>query len=477
MNRRSPPAPPESEDVQRWAVTGLRVRMLQGDWRRDLETVIHRQLGAVRREAQGQVSIGVNPFRTLCRELAVLYDTPPTVATTATISAAAAQVVDLGLSFAGYWSAMQDVQAMCLGAREWLVRLEREERPDLPVRHYVRAVRPDLVVCRASPWAPSVPVVVEEAQLRERDEVEEWVWECWDAEARRYAILSADRSRDLTEEYGATGDWPTWLVDEVGRGTVPYVLHHARQKTDRMWDYTEGQELVDGTMDAAVLDNMVRHVALDASWPQRWILGARPMGAGLSGSDDGRQHSIVTDPASVLLLESDGETQGQPQVGQWAAGADASMLDGVLADRLARLAQDAGVPPSDLQRSGTARSGAAIALTNEGKRRAQARYSEAFRAGDERMCRLLAMSINADPLLGLTLPTTGYEVVYTKIPLSPEELDARRRNALELLAAGLMSRVQAYAEVHGVSMDAAAEAVRTMTPGPEVSGPPSADVS
>ena len=40
-------------------------------------------------------------------------------------------------------------------------------------------------------------------------------------------------------------------------------------------------------------------------------------------------------------------------------------------------------------------------------------------------------------------PEGGYSVQYRSIPLSGSELDARRKHALELLDAGLMTRVEA----------------------------------
>ena len=36
-------------------------------------------IGSVRRNACGPLSLALNPFRNICRELSVLYDNPPTV--------------------------------------------------------------------------------------------------------------------------------------------------------------------------------------------------------------------------------------------------------------------------------------------------------------------------------------------------------------------------------------------------------------
>ena len=107
-----------------------------------------------------------------------------------------------------------------------------------------------------------------------------------------------------------------------------------------------------------------------------------------------------------------------------------------------RLAQDAGVSPADIQRmGGTARSGYAIQLSNEGKREAQRSYALSFRASDEQLVMTAAILLNR--VLGTQYPEGGYSVQYRSIPLSGAELDARRKHALELLDAGLMTRVEA----------------------------------
>ena len=46
-------------------------------------------------------------------------------------------------------------------------------------------------------------------------------------------------------------------------------------------------------------------------------------------------------------------------------------------------------------------------------------------------------------VLGTQYPEGGYSVQYRSIPLSGSELDARRKHALELLDAGLMTRIDA----------------------------------
>jgi hypothetical protein len=117
-------------------------------------------------------------------------------------------------------------------------------------------------------------------------------------------------------------------------------------------------------------------------------------------------------------------------------------LEAVISAIANRLAQDAGVSPADIQRmGGTARSGYAIALSNEGKRDQQRRFAPSFREADERLVMTTAILLNR--ATGSDYPESGYSVSYRAIPLSGQEMEARRRHALEMLEAGLMSRVEA----------------------------------
>jgi hypothetical protein len=165
-------------------------------------------------------------------------------------------------------------------------------------------------------------------------------------------------------------------------------------------------------------------------------------------------------------------------VGQFQAGADVEKMQGVLESMTARLAVSMGVPPSDLQRmTSTARSGAAIALTNEGKRTAQRRAAVSMRDSDERLVALSAILLNR--FLGFPAgqgyPESGYQVRYKELPLSPDERRARREDVLALLEAGLMTQAEAYQEMHpGLSFEVAArrvEALEAAAPAPVAPAP------
>jgi hypothetical protein len=185
---------------------------------------------------------------------------------------------------------------------------------------------------------------------------------------------------------------------------------------------------------------MLFHAIKDSSWPQRYIIGAEPQGGTIEGGIAGVRREVVSDPATVLMLRASDEQQ--PVIGQWQAGCDVTQLENTISAFANRLAQDAGVSPADIQRmGGTARSGYAIQLSNEGKRDAQKVYSQSFRASDEQL--VMTAAILANRAMGSQFPEGGYSVQYRSIPLSGAELDGRRKHALELLDAGLMTRIDA----------------------------------
>lgn len=73
------PIPPDLVEAERWSHTRLRRRMLDGEWKQDLEDRIQAQLGTTRREAWGAVDMSANVFRVVCQALSALYDRAPRV--------------------------------------------------------------------------------------------------------------------------------------------------------------------------------------------------------------------------------------------------------------------------------------------------------------------------------------------------------------------------------------------------------------
>lgn len=475
----NPPTPRNAAESNRWDETRQRRRMLEGTWRDDLERRLQSHLGSVRRDAWGPISLALNPYKNICRELSVLYDAEPAVMHDQIEDPGIARALSLG----GLWQMMQRVQVFTLGLNECFVRPHVDDRG----RFSFRMVTPDFVRAYATMDDPRNPVALLEYRMRRLPATEPggprplgWTidhYDISDPEAPVYSVHIADddgtMGADVSAVYLSTESNPdgNFIGDAYpfrrtsGRPFIPYQLYHSSGGGGHLFSPYDGQELVEASLDLSVLHQMVVHVFRDASWPQRYVVNVEPSGISIVETIDGARAEVVTDPASLLQFASipDAEGQGQPMIGQFSAGGDPGKMEETLANMVARVASDAGVPPSDVQRlGGTARSGAAISLTNEGKRQAQRRFASVFRASDERLVGMCAAMSNraTGAQDGARYVEGGYRVLYHELPLSPDERRARREDAIAMLEAGLVSPIQAYQELHpGVTRAQATRAI------------------
>lgn len=449
----SPPAPSDSTEAARWEHTRRRRRLLEGTYLDDLRQRLQEHVGTVRSQAWGPPDMSANPFRALCRELAVLYVSgAPDTRHLAELAGDDLDPLRVAIADTGLWAQSTRFQAATIACREYLRRVDVDELGEV----LVRPVPSDLVLAWAHADRPSVPVAVQEIRPRKSPITGKPVW-TWDVvdiadpQAPIYRIVEA-------KDGGRHGDdWTALILGEDQSGDaypyrkadgtpiLPYVLYHAEDQGDRLWDAYEGVEALEGALTLMVLWSMWVHVVRDASWPQRVIINGRVAGTESAGMQQGARVEVVVDPAVVISVVPLVEEQAV-SIGQWVPGADANDLGAAIASYGSRLLVDAGVPPSDVERVGSdARSGYAISLTNDGKRAAQRRFAASFRDADERLIAVIATLLNR--ATGTNYPEDGYSVIYQAIPLSPDELDARRTNILELLGAGLMGPSDALIEL------------------------------
>lgn len=450
-----PPAPGVVSEAQRVEHSRHRYAMMEGRWLPLLEARLEAQLGSVRRAAWGVPDISNNPMRTVCYELSSLYESEPDIRHN---TAGEGFVSDLiggeGLiARAGLWPQMARFQALTIALREMWLRVDVVDG-----RLVYRPVPPHLTFADADPARPTVPTVYGELRLRTIEGRYIWTFDVWDIRnkaAPSFKVVEAldgwEYGRDLTAAlYGQTFDgdaYPAAWRRQDGTPVIPAVLYHASTYGDRLFDPFAAIELYEGSLNLAVLYSYLNHCLRDASYPQRYAVGVRVSGMGGSDLGSGAARSeVTTDPTTILMLDPVSETS-QPFIGSWTAGSDPEKLEATIAAVAHRLATDAGLAPSELQRtSGSARSGYAISLSQEGKRSAQRRYVMQFRSADELLIGLSAVLVNRWAEANGTptnYPEGGYSVIYREIPLSPDELRARREHVLAMLGAGLMDQVEA----------------------------------
>jgi hypothetical protein len=450
-----PPTPPERVDAMRWTHTRARRRLMEGEWERDLDERVRKHVGHVRRNAWGPVDLSRNPYRVTCRALATLYDEGAPDLRNDQDAAALREA----MAASGVWSTMPRHQSLTIGCRQYLMRVTATE--DGKLRY--RPVPPDLVVAESTMAAPEEPTRIAELRWmvdpKKPDDPAggKWVWEVHDIqdlERPFHRVYVADRAGGIGEDVSASlmdggAEEGDGYLDRLSDGTpiLPWVIHHAERRGDRLWDPYDQRELMEGALNVGVLNSFWLHVVKDASWPQRYAAGARPVGSGVvETTGDATRSELVTDPAVLVVLELLPDQVGQAVIGQWEAGGDPKPLLEAIQSYGMDLAIDAGVSPSNIQRSEGPMSGFAISLNEQGKRQAQLRFREHFRWSDERMAAISAALLNR--ATGSALPESGYTAVYRTIPLSPEELRSKREHVLALMGAGLMSPIDAYLELH-----------------------------
>jgi hypothetical protein len=160
----------------------------------------------------------------------------------------------------------------------------------------------------------------------------------------------------------------------------------------------------------------------------------------------GPRVAVPADPASIIAFEGIQEGM-QPMIGQFKSGADIGQLTEAISEYELRLAQYANLPASDIQRvRGAARSGYSIALSNEGKRKAQNRYKAQQMRGDIELIGLVAMMSNRER--GTSYPEKGYSIAYTAIEASPREAENQRKQIEFELRLGMIGPVDAYRKLN-----------------------------
>jgi len=409
-------------------------------FREDLMKRMALAIGKVRRDAWGEPDMTGNPALSVYTQLAALY----TVQGEFFCPDGGQELADLVIE-AGFWGLMARVQRDTLAFREMCVRVEvtDEGKPTF------RPIFPDMCVIETDPRDPNTILMFRELCWSGLG----WVWHELEIRPEKggpyYHVLD-EQGRDVTEavlgapdveavELGQTYPY----VNEAGEAFIPVVLYHAAH-TGQTWDPWAYSEVFEGSLNVGVLLTFYQHLVKNAAWAQRWVMGARPVGAEVEGDSGSERHVIVADPATVLGLEpTDSDREVQPQVGQWTSPIDtAAIFDSIcLYER--RILLLAGVQPPDVTRQDAdIRSGYSLAVSREAVREQQRAFEPQFRMGDLTLIRMVAWLLRVRT--GRILPATGYRIAYRALPRSPAELAAEREHLLKLLEQRLIDRATVY---------------------------------
>lgn len=375
-----PPTPDDPADAERWDHSRERRRFLYGEHEGDLQSAIRQDLGTIREQAWGKADLSSNPFLAIWTRLAALFNAEPQVTGPANAAEFLTAVTDSGL-----WSLMQRVQRDTLGLREMLLRVDVEPGldGDAPELLY-RPVFPDMVTAQADPRRPQRPVRVEEWQPLNGGWVRH-VLDVQDPAAPVYQVLN-ERGDDLSEVVlGGDHSGANYPYRNAwGRPVLPYVMFHASE-TGFLWDPKTMREIIEGSKKLSIYLTYWGHVVRNVAWAQRWAANAKPLGVEAvddgSGTGRGGRAEIVTDPATLLMLQGIDEDGKLPiQIGQWTSPVDPEAMLRAIAMYERRILSLAGVKAPDVTRTeADIRSGYSLAVAREDVTELQGVYKPLMR--------------------------------------------------------------------------------------------------
>tara|TARA_Y100001973_G_scaffold5278_1_gene7428 strand:- start:3147 stop:4601 length:1455 start_codon:yes stop_codon:yes gene_type:complete len=449
------PLPKSAADQERWLYSAKVRRILYGKWQEDLERRLQLEVGSTRAAVISICDTSHNLTQSLANTLAQSYVRPPLISNP---EPAEALIGEGGaLARAGYFALMSRFERDLIALRELLLAVSVTPAGDL----VLRPVFPDYVVAQADPNDPSRAVEIAELRLRDvPGHGRVWAYDVYSISGvPSYRVVGASgdlENKDITPEAlgvpAAIGDaYP--FRDSEGAPVLPFVFYHAN-RTAGLFDPWAYSTVVEGTLSIGVFYSFLAHCMRSASWPQRAAIGLVP--SGLSPNQSGRVQEIVTDPTSLLTLTSDPSFDGQGFLHQFAPASDPDSLMSVIASFERTLVSAAGVSAADFARiSGDPRSGYSLSITRaalrEQQRKIEPQLTGDGETGDTGLFRLCAIMLNrwaeSQGMAG-TLPESGYSIDYQGVPMSTAEKEAQRRALLEMIAAGLMSPVDAFIELN-----------------------------
>ena len=474
------PTATNDEDAARWELTSARHRLMDGAWYEDLRGFMQQHVDPGRLAVWGAPNQSFNLFKMLVSQVNCIYDEEASVRNNA-FTPESEKLLGLVMP----WPRMQKHAGYVLGMRESAVRIEHSRKYPLGIN--LRLVTPDYLETEAPLDAPTLPHLVREARPRKLGGEHLYLWDTWDVRDPERPSFTIRRggpdSEDVTAEVMTPQEW-AWRSPVDQRPYLPWTVYHAAD-AGVPWDPAEWHELVHGTLSVAMLWTFWMHAVKEASWDQKYAIDLLLQGVENRGRGRAAHSRVAVDPASLLMFVS---KDGRGSVGSIAASIDPMRLAEAIVMYQSLIAVHLGISASDITFGPSeAKSGVAMSLTRDGLRRVQRRYFPQFRAGDEELVQKIAWVHNAfrDPVLP-ALPTEGYRVAHTSLPLTTEEIRGILERNAKLLELGLksevdvliemepgLSRDEAMAQLRGVAQERAALR-RSVTAPPGVAGRPTA---
>lgn len=434
--------PASPVDAARWQHTRQRRRLLEDLWEEDITTRLGERLTAGRVTNLGRPIMSLNLFQAAVSQLAVQYDSPPTVTNPALSDPATADVWALVQADSHIWEMAQSNAESTIGLRENLVKILRgADGPRLTM------VAPDTVTIETAVGDPDKIVILQEAGVYMIGEKPEPCWTTWDISdplMPTRKITTAD-GQDVSTV--ADPNWEGWVdFYEDGSPYIPYVRYRAKW-TPKTWDAWSWSILVEAAIDTAILWTCWSKWVLDASWSQRYVIDLMLQGLTVTGSGAGATASVEADPTSILCFQTRGEKSGTAS--SFAPPGNPKELADSIMTFQGSVLSNIGIHPADLEATSQPSSGVAIQLKRSSQRRIAKKYLPQFRAGDQELLKKLSATYNSMAVEGSpALPEEGWAIEYHLPESSADEVMAELAQDLKMIAEGLASKVDVYQKLH-----------------------------
>ena len=430
--------PADPEDAARWEHTRIRRRMLEGHWEQDISQRLNEKLTPGRTYNLGKPVQSLNLFASTVRQLAVQYDSSPTVNNPDLSEAQQVEWATM-MGQAHLWAIMQRASESVIGLRETFLQVSWVVDPLNPDggQVVVAPLTPDTVVTETRPGDPDCVLVLKAARCYTVGDkvIPAWaVWDIKDPSSPHFRV--EDASGKVITEQVVTDPQPWPYLKEGGVPYLPFVKYRA-QDTAEPWDAYALSELVHAALDTAILWTAWAKCVLDASWSQRWVIDLMLQGMSISGSGAAVTGSVETDPTSILVFSSRGDKPGS--VGQYTTPVDPAAMALSILTFQSSVLSNIGIHPADLEASTSAQSGVAIQLKRSSQRRLAMRMLPQFRAGDTALLGLMARISNT---FGETsYPTEGWELTYHLPEATVDEFIAELDRDERMVRLGFISKL------------------------------------
>lgn len=456
----------EQERVKRQE---LRWNILMEEWDAEALSWIGKHVQADRLSTWGPPDTSINALASNARQLTTpgLYGSQPRVGNPKGDGSMLTDPDGL-LAASGFWTKQQHVQYMAVGMGDAVVC---DDLDSGGLAH--RLVEPHCLVVETAFGRPDVVIRLYELRVRWHAQLGGAVW-TWDmfsmmpGEEPQFAILLSD-GKPATNMWiegappeGLTGAAYTWRDPDLGgEPFIPYTVYRAVD-TGFTWNTQHMRGAVMGTLNGAKVETFIGRAALDAT-------GSCAIGVDIefggvdtrteSGAPGGPQvRTVQLSPGAFMSARSVAEAKN-PMITQIGPGANLPILTDYATLQQNRLAVAAGLSPTDITRTGgNPTSGAALAISDAGRRRFSSRVAPLFRRADiERLRKIASMLKNVGIYKG---PTAGWTVKYPEIELSPEERAAVREDTDWQVSKGYLTDTEAYQRYNpGTSAEDAREAI------------------